>query len=85
MTRSTKGGKRFTVTPGELKEGLESLGQSPGVGDLESIVLKIGRPALSVQNNSFQIDGSMIPSWRDHSKLLGRDWRESSHRLAGST
>ena len=65
MTRSTKGGKRFSVTPAELRAGLESLGQRAGVGDLESIVLKIGRPVLFVQNNSFQIDGSTIPAWGD--------------------
>ena len=43
----------------------DPLGQRPGVGDLESIVLKIGRPVLFVQNNSFQIANSTIPAWRD--------------------
>ena len=65
MTRSTRGGKRFAVTPGDLRSALEGLGQRPGVGDLESIVLKIGRPVLFVQNNSFQIANSTIPAWRD--------------------
>jgi len=65
MSRGTKSGKRFSVTPAELRAGLESLGQRPGVGDLESIILKTGRPVLFVQNNSFQIDSSMILAWRD--------------------
>jgi len=76
MTRSTKGGKRYATSPADLRAGFEGLGQRPGIGDLESIVLKIGRPVLFVQNNSFQIDSSTIPIWRDRlqaarSKLEG--------------
>jgi endonuclease G, mitochondrial len=65
MSRGTRGGRRFSVTPPELMAGLENLGQRPGIGDLESIVLKTGRPVVFVKNNSFQIDGLLIPAWRD--------------------
>jgi endonuclease G, mitochondrial len=65
LSRGAGGAKRLSSTPSELMKGLSTLGRRPGIGELESIVLKIGRPVVFVRDNNFRVDGSLIPTWRE--------------------
>ena len=73
LARTPGAAKHFSSDAASLRrgvEGFESVRGTPGLGELESIILRIGRPVLFVQNNTFDTSGlstaePLIADWRD--------------------
>jgi endonuclease G len=73
LARTPGAAKRFSSDAASLRrgvEGFESVRVTPGLGELESIILRIGRPVLFVQKNTFDTSGlstaePLIADWRD--------------------
>ena len=76
LARTPGAAKHFSSDAASLRrgvEGFESVRGTPGLGELESIILRIGRPVLFVQNNTFDTSGlstaePLIADWRDRAR-----------------
>jgi endonuclease G, mitochondrial len=72
MGRGAKGALKFVATPSQLSDAIDKYDArqaARGIGEVESIVLAMGRPVLFVQNNTFQTTtlatDTMSQAWRD--------------------
>ena len=78
--RHGRGVLHFATEPSELGNAIESYSPTAtkGIGEVESIVIAIGRPVLLVQHNTFKLTG--LPSDRT-SQFWGRRLDKAKHLL----